>query len=220
MKLFAITVTALEILPGPSYAFLIGAWLVLEKWMDAKPFWGPKTQDKYSLSQELGENVAKTRLEEHWRSFFSEKDVEELKAAECASDPNRILGFWELRRENPYVTGAEAYLDKAIDWARKNVMKVWVDLHGVPGSQNGFDNPGQSGVVDWQKGDNIQKIFEILKVMAKKNGAQEYAYVVHAIELISEPVTMDTYWKVKELTANKNMQIIMNDAFTPFDLMG
>ena len=33
--------------------------------------------------------------------------------------------------------GAEAHLDKAIGWARKNGMKVWVDLHGAPGSQNG-----------------------------------------------------------------------------------
>lgn len=33
--------------------------------------------------------------------------------------------------------GADVYLDKAIGWARKNEMKVWVDLHGAPGSQNG-----------------------------------------------------------------------------------
>jgi len=35
------------------------------------------------------------------------------------------------------VKGAEAHLDNAIGWARKNGMKVWVDLHGAPGSQNG-----------------------------------------------------------------------------------
>lgn len=64
--------------------------------------------------------------------------------------------------------------------------------------------------------------------MAKKYGAQEYADVVHAIELINEPISwgnnkfdatyqfaVDAYWKVKELTANKDMQIIMHDAFTP-----
>jgi len=92
----------------------------------------------------------------------------------------------------------------------------------------GFDNSGQSGVVDWQKGDNIQKTFEVLKVMARKYGAQEYADVVHAIQLINEPISwgnnkfsvtyqfaIDAYWKVKELTTNKNMQIIMHDAFTP-----
>jgi len=83
-------------------------------------------------------------------------------------------------------------------------------------------------VVDWQKGDNIQKTFEVLKVMGKKYGAQEYADVVHAIQLINEPISwgnnkfdvtyqfaIDAYWKVEELTANKGMQIIMHDAFTP-----
>lgn len=64
--------------------------------------------------------------------------------------------------------------------------------------------------------------------MAKKYGAQEYADVVHAIQLINEPISwgnnkfdvthqfsVDAYWKVKELTTNKDMQIIMHDAFTP-----
>lgn len=32
-------------------------------------------------------------------------------------------------------------------------------------------------MVDWQKGGNIQKTFEVLKVMAKKYGAQEYVDV-------------------------------------------
>lgn len=49
--------------------------------MEAKPFEGLQAQDEYSLTQELGKDVAKQRLEEHWSSFFQEKDVIILKAA-------------------------------------------------------------------------------------------------------------------------------------------
>ena len=50
------------------------------------------------------------------------------------------VGYWafgNFAEGTPYVKGAEAHLDNAIGWARKNGMKVWVDLHGAPGSQNG-----------------------------------------------------------------------------------
>ena len=49
--------------------------------MEAKPFEGLGAADEYSLTQELGKEQAKERLEAHWDSFFQEKDVAELKAA-------------------------------------------------------------------------------------------------------------------------------------------
>ncbi|KAF8463657.1 glycoside hydrolase superfamily [Kalaharituber pfeilii] len=196
--------------------------------MSPEPFNGLQAEDEYTLSEELGKEAARERLEAHWSTWFQERDVQELKAA--GINALRIpIGYWAFENFSegtPYVKGAEAYLDKAIGWARQCGMKVWVDLHGAPGSQNGFDNSGQSGIVDWQKGDNIQKTFEVLKVMARKYGSEEYADVVHAIELINEPISwgnnkfdvtyqfsVDAYWKVKELCTNKNLQIIMHDAF-------
>jgi glucan 1,3-beta-glucosidase len=45
--------------------------------------------------------------------------------------------------------GQAEYLDRAIGWARKYNVKVILDLHGAPGSQNGFDNSGQRGAANW-----------------------------------------------------------------------
>ena len=42
----------------------------------------------------------------------------------------------------PYIQGQLPYLDRAISWASRYGLKVIVDLHGAPGSQNGFDNSG------------------------------------------------------------------------------
>lgn len=42
----------------------------------------------------------------------------------------------------PFIQGQLPYLDKAVDWAGQYGLKVIIDLHGAPGSQNGFDNSG------------------------------------------------------------------------------
>lgn len=117
-------------------------------------------------------------------------------------------------------------MDKAIEWARTAKMNVWVDLHGAPGSQNGFDNSGQSGEVSWQKGDNIERTKEVLKIMGKKYGSKKYADVVVGIQLINEPISwgnnnfdttyqfaVDAYWAVRQAAENKKLMVIMHDAF-------
>ena len=114
-------------------------------------------------------------------------------------------------------------------------MKVLVDHHGVPGSQNGFDNSGHNGSVKWQDGPNYQNSIDILRTMAKKYGSKEYADVVFGIELVNEPISwtldngegnnfdkMQTWAKeaysvVKNASTNPHLQVVMHDAFkTPF----
>ena len=51
------------------------------------------------------------------------------------------VGYWSyVNPWGPYTPGAAPYLDKAIVWARKTGLKVIIDLHGAPKSQNGFDH--------------------------------------------------------------------------------
>jgi glucan 1,3-beta-glucosidase len=49
------------------------------------------------------------------------------------------IGYWafEVGPGEPYISGQQAYIQKAITWATKYNLKVIVDLHGAPGSQNG-----------------------------------------------------------------------------------
>lgn len=50
---------------------------------------------------------------------------------------------WAYKKfdNDPYIQGAAPYIDKAIDWARQTGLKVWIDLHGAPLSQNGYGTP-------------------------------------------------------------------------------
>ena len=41
------------------------------------------------------------------------------------------------------------YITRLLGWCEEIGLKVLIDLHGAPGSQNGFDNSGQRGPARW-----------------------------------------------------------------------
>ena len=58
----------------------------------------------------------------------------------CSLTHVRIpIGYWafEVGPGEPYISGQLPYLQNAIGWAAIHNLKVIVDLHGAPGSQNG-----------------------------------------------------------------------------------
>ena len=90
-----------------------------------------------------------------------------------------------MRPGEPYINGQAPYVDKAITWATKYGIKVWLDLHGVPGSQNGFDNSGQVGAVNWHKDTtNIKRSHAIIGQLAKQYASK--ANMVTGIAVINE----------------------------------
>ena len=81
-------------------------------------------------------------------------------------------------------------MDQAIAWARQTGLKVIVDLHGAPSSQNGFDNSGQkTNNVDFQQGDNVQRTLAVLQTIQNKYADSSYDDVVAGIELLNEPLS-------------------------------
>ena len=102
---------------------------------------------------------------------------------------------WAFRKfdGDPYVQGAADYLDEAIGWARQTKLKVVIDLHGAPGSQNGFDNSGQNGTVGWGEGNTIPDTRAVLQLIANKYAKTEYQDVVVAIQLLNEPQPAKNY---------------------------
>lgn len=139
------------------------------------------------------------------------------------------IGYWafQLLDNDPYVQGQEAYLDKAIEWARKAGLKVWVDLHGAPGSQNGFDNSGQRDSWEWQNGNNVNVTLQVLQYMANKYGAPKYTGVITSIEILNEPLgpalnmdgVRDYFNKGYSIVrdAGPNMGVTFHDAFQPLN---
>lgn len=129
---------------------------------------------------------SKTALQAHWDTWFTQDDVKRL--ASYGFNALRIpIGYWAYNNTGtPYHSGADAYLEDAIEWARDAGMKVLVDCHGSPGSQNGQAHSGHKGAVQWQEGNNLELSTAALQLMVQKYGQMQYADVVFGLGIVSK----------------------------------
>jgi len=180
--------------------------------------------DEYTLCQQLGPDAAYNILKPHWDTWITEKDIAQI--ASWGFNMVRIpIGFWAYDSfGTPYVSGADAYLESAIGWARNHGIKVLVDLHGAPLSQNGFDNSGQKmGAPQWGHGDSITQTLTVIQQIADKYAAANYNDVVMGVELLNEPFSFeldmnqlrqfyrDGYGHVRQ--TNQQTVVVLHDAF-------
>eukprot|EP00968_Pinguiococcus_pyrenoidosus_P016850 scaffold1638_cov258-Pinguiococcus_pyrenoidosus.AAC.74 len=138
----------------------LGGWLVLEPWITPSLFYqflgaserfgndAPQKigMDMWSFCRGLGPEEANRQLRRHWETWVTEKDIAAIAAT--GADSIRIpVGDWMYIPYEPYTnctTGALEELDRVLDLAAKYDLKVLLDIHAVRGSQNGFDNSGQT----------------------------------------------------------------------------
>lgn len=209
----------------------LGGWLVLEPWITPSIFQKyPATGagavvDEYTLGQVVGQQAAYTNvLKPHWDSWVTLADFQ--KIAKSGFNMVRIpIGFWAYDNAGtPYVSGSAPYLDTAIGWARQVGVKVIIDLHGAPGSQNGFDNSGQrTKNFTWTQGNTIQRTLAVLQTIQSKYGAASYDDVVIGIELVNEPFTpslnlntVKQFYRsgyAQQRTVSANRVVVLQDGF-------
>ncbi|CAJ2509581.1 Uu.00g146070.m01.CDS01 [Anthostomella pinea] len=199
----------------------LGGWLVLEPWITPSIFQATPDNvvDEYTLTKTLGAAEASTRLESHWSSWITAADFTDMhsKGINFVRIP---VGYWSVTPldGDPYVSGGYKYLGQALDWAQSASIKVMIDLHGAPGSQNGLDNSGRRGAISWTQGDTVQQTLGALTKL--RNDFSSHAAVA-AIELINEPMSpqlnMDTVrqFMVDGLGTlqNSNVAVAFHDAF-------
>ena len=164
--------------------------------------------DEYTLCQ--NEPNAASILEAHWSSWVSQADFQ--KIASAGFNLVRIpIGYWAFQKydQDPYIMGAQQYLDQAITWARATGLKVWIDLHGAPRSQNGADNSGQRLPKPyWTTSDSVAATETVMNLIAQKYGTAAYSDVIVGIEVLNEPL-------MSELVGGRGAtQGYYQDAFT------
>ena len=150
-----------------------------------------KVIDEYTLSQAMGSNLA-TQMEQHYSTFITEQDFAEVAAA--GLNWVRIpLGYWAIGVENdePFLPNVSwTYFTKAIGWARKYGLRILLDFHALPGSQNGWNHSGKSGPVNWMYGvmgiANAQRSLEYIRSMVEYISQPGIIEVVPAIGLVNE----------------------------------
>ena len=106
---------------------------MLEPWITPSIFEAVSSivVDEYTYTQTLGKDEASSRLTDHWNTWITQDDFNQIGKA--GLNHVRIpIGYWAVAPLNgdPYVQGQLTVLDKAIGWARAAGIKVLLDLHG------------------------------------------------------------------------------------------
>ena len=122
----------------------LGGWLVLERWLTPSVFAGTDALDEFTL---MAEPDAADRLQRHRQSFITADDFTWI--ADHGLDLVRLpVGYWVLDGDPPFLAAVER-LDWAMDQAAEHGLRVLLDVHAGPGSQNGLDSSGRIGRKDW-----------------------------------------------------------------------
>ncbi|KAK3673880.1 hypothetical protein LTR78_006082 [Recurvomyces mirabilis] len=215
----------------------VGGWLSIEPYMTPSLFSGYNSKanviDEYTLTQTLGASKAKSILEQHYATFITEQDFAAIQAA--GFDHVRIpFSYWAVTTYDgdPYVANVSwRYLLRGIEWARKYGLRINLDLHGAPGSQNGWNHSGRQGAIGWLNGTdgttNGDRTIAIHDQLSQFFTQPRYKNIIAMYGLVNEPrmVELDTStvltWTtnaVNTIRKNKyNGTIVFGDGFMGLD---
>ena len=167
----------------------LGNWLVLEKWMSPELFAGTTAEDEYYLPQQLDRSVYEARIRQHRAEFVTERDFVTMRA--MGLNTVRIPVPYFIFGDRPPFIGCIEELDKAFGWAERYGLKILIDLHTAPDSQNGFDNGGICGVCKFfQEPEEMEFVQTVLERLAERYAGREGLW---GIEILNEPVSQEMW---------------------------
>jgi glucan 1,3-beta-glucosidase len=159
----------------------LGGWLVLEPWLTPSLFKGSDAPDEFTYCTRMNSGGLR-RLRKHYREFITEADFAWL--SEQGVEAVRLpVGYWLFGDVAPF-QATFPYVDKTLQWAEKYGLKVLIDLHGAPGSQNGEMHSGQQGNTLWAETANIEHTLHVLARIGSQYGQHP---ALLGIEYLNEP---------------------------------
>ncbi|KAF7374908.1 Glycoside hydrolase family 5 protein [Mycena sanguinolenta] len=235
----------------------LGGCLSLEPWITPSIFENTNNDaivDEYTFGSMQDSATALSVLQNHWATWITEDDFAAIAAA--GLNHVRIpVGYWSVPLTSadtnqstsvePYTpgmfdpgflvggsyhffrSGAWPYLLKALNWAKQYDIHVILDLHGAPGSQNGFDNSGQrTSTTEWENSSaNQTRTVDTIRYFAEQLGG-----LVDIIELLNEPATflsdsypatLRQYWQngysAIRAAGDTSNQVMIGDGFMGVD---
>jgi glucan 1,3-beta-glucosidase len=215
----------------------VGGWLNIEPFITPSFFenFGSKDGivDEWTLLTKLGPTKAKDTMEKHYSAFITKKTFADIRAA--GMDHVRFpFGYWIVQTYDgdPYIPQVSwRYLLRGIEYCRQNGLRVNLDLHGAPGSQNGWNHSGRQGTIGWLNGTdgdlNAQRTLDIHHKLSVFFAQPRYKNLVTMYGLVNEPrnVELDTAkvvaWTQKAITQiradNITAVIVFGDGFMGLD---
>lgn len=196
----------------------LGGWLLVEKWMTPSLFDGTDAIDEYTLMKTPG---AVEKLEHHRKTFITEADFmwlhkHGIKAIRLP------VGYWALRSDSPFID-ATVYIDWVMEMSSRYNLSVVIDLHGLKGSQNGYDHSGRAGPARWLHNASYRRQSVATLVDVAKRYKNHSCF--WGLQITNEPrvgilqLTLRRYYKQAYSQLSKILlpqtNIIFSDAFSP-----
>ncbi|TFK79234.1 glycoside hydrolase family 5 protein [Polyporus arcularius HHB13444] len=202
--------------------------------------------DEWTLSMLLGDKLQQT-LEDHYNSFISEEDIAQIAGAGL-NWVRLPIPFWAIEKwDDVGVDGTGAtisepflartcwkYILRVLGWARKYGIRVNLDLHTAPGSQNGYNHSGKLGSINWMKGvmglANAERSLDYIRIVTEFVSQPEWREVIPMFGIINEPYMdkigqvqvqsfyLHAYQMVRSITgagAGNGPMISLHDGFGP-----
>ena len=175
----------------------LGGWLSIEPFITPSLFNTYQSNqniiDEFTLSTLLGPTKAAQVIEKHYSKFITEDDFASIQAA--GFDHVRIpYSYWAVTTYpgDPYVPKISwRYLLRGIEYARQYGLRVNLDLHALPGSQNGWNHSGRQGPIGWLNGTdgalNAQRSLDLHTQLSTFFAQPRYQNVVTIYGLVNEP---------------------------------
>eukprot|EP01059_Diplonema_ambulator_P031155 TRINITY_DN5655_c0_g1_i1.p1 TRINITY_DN5655_c0_g1~~TRINITY_DN5655_c0_g1_i1.p1 ORF type:complete len:635 (+),score=234.61 TRINITY_DN5655_c0_g1_i1:651-2555(+) len=202
----------------------IGGLFVLEPWIN-RGFanWGNDIRDQLTLSQSANTDpTVKSKLADHWSTWYTQADFDNMKNTMQLNTVRLPVGWWYFADQagispGDYIVPDQKLTDPThpitavIKMAQKAGLKLILDLHGAPCSQNGLDNSGNKSMEANQDmwGDTwlytkecMDDSHAVLEVMAEyiveilpKMGVND---TIIMLELVNEPWVYDDISLVRD----------------------
>ncbi|TFK18863.1 exo-beta-1,3-glucanase [Coprinopsis marcescibilis] len=181
------------------YGVNLGGLFVLEPFISPEIFQRyPGALDEFMLSEAMAADTAngglEQILEEHYNTFITEEDIAEIAGA--GLNWIRVpIGFWAVETwpgETFLERTSWRYFLRIVKWARKYGLRICLDLHALPGSQNAYNHSGRLNNVNFLEGPmgiaNAERALYYLRVFTQFISQPQYLDIIQAIELVNEPL--------------------------------
>jgi len=108
------------------------------------------------------------------------------------------IPYWAIEKfdNEPFLEGvAWKYALKAFAWARKYGLRINLDLHAVPGSQNGYNHSGKHGLINFMHGTmgiaNAERALNHIRILTEFISQPQYSNVVPMFGVLNEARSVD-----------------------------
>ncbi|KAF5367021.1 hypothetical protein D9758_003863 [Tetrapyrgos nigripes] len=181
------------------YGVNLGGWLVTEPFITPALYqkYPGTARDEFTLSQAMRADTANGgigQMEEHYKTFITEQDIAEIAGA--GLNFLRIpIAFWAIEtwEGEPYLERTSwTYFLKVLGWARKYGLRICLDLHAVPGSQNGYNHSGKLAGPNFLVGNmgiaNAQRTLYYIRILVEFISQPEYRDLIPIFGIVNEPL--------------------------------